>query len=1679
MPASMSRNDPGNDPDDTVPPLRNEGETGTDNWGEETSDDEIDEAVLRAEWLANDTTEAGRKTKASVQIATCNMKGRGETDHLNRPAANNKWLHINQILRERKIGILALQETHMTNELEGKIATLFEKRIFALHSRDPDAPNAKGVSIVINKELLNTENIAPIDIIAGRALAADIPWHNNERLMVLAIYAPNRPDQNRDFWDTVTEEWTNRRLRKPDLVLGDFNFVESFIDRLPAHEDRPDLVQAFDRFKSRMKLADGWRTLNPGARNYTYMQTQTEGQPQSRLDRIYVSGKVMRNSQEWDIMPTGGIATDHWMATVRVLSDNTPYQGPGRWSLPIYLLRDSTMRSKIRELAIKLETDIEKCRYRRTHEQNPQTLYKAFKIELAEAGRKRAKETAPSMKGKIQELVKERRKLANDNRLRPSEKKEAVINITDKINELEAARHMSTRTSTAAHDALEGERITKYWSAVNAPARRKDPIRNLRRPGGLGLESRSDLMAEIAREHHEKIQDDGLDIGQEERAEAIKTAHSKIRNKLTNPQKAKMAQRLKEDEVRGAIRAAKMGKAAGLDGIPAELWKDMAAEHSAAEGGEQQQKPKPPNIVKILTRVYNDIEEHGIEAETDFNEGWMCPIFKKNERSDIANYRPITVLNTDYKIMTKATTTKLTSVIGDIIDKDQAGFIPKRSIFDQVKLAKLVLGHAELTETNGAIVALDQEKAYDKIAHDYLWRTLIEFNMPQNFVNTVMRLYTNAHTSVMVNGILSQPFRITRGVRQGDPLSCLLFNMAIEPLACAIRQSHLKGLAVPGQTEKLIVKMFADDTTVYLDCTDDLNELYKILDDWCRASKAKFNITKTEVIPIGMPGYRNWVKETRKLHGTHDAVREHMKICRDGEPVRILGAWIGNGIDNAVPWEPVVEKIERSLDRWDKSHPSIEGRRLIIQMVAGGMTQYLTKVQEMPDKVTKRLTETIWDFIWNGNASNAPVNRETMHAQILDGGKKILDLNARNEAIQLTWLQTYMATEDRPTWTYFADALFRLATPASGRQVDEEAAINTFIQNWRPKTSSGTPLPRDLVAMVRTAEKHGLKMEGIAMGPELRRDMPLWFHLDESAYMRQMTNRKTARCLRETHKVRTTGQLEELMRKERDHVERQGCPCATCSAWRTTGCRNPAKCYKVGSQILASIPERWNLSRPTMNLDSIMTEDDRQANEQALGREEDVTFERKLTVNERQEAIRIFTKKEPKPYLEPSTLQRTTDPERIRTVWAMSKSKPDAQNGTKTAAAVWVERGDEINRSFLIGGPGASRQRGEIMAIADALRRTPHDQPLRILCQSSQAVENLTTKLKSLEDKGWMNVKHGDIFRSAASWAKKRRAKTYFKVARAAKQGRPESEIHEELDRCLQTGDVTVEKAREAEGYELEGARLHGLTQAEMYRHIVTRKNKGNTRRKTNEMIDRLKSDLMRTERGMPETEQIWKSIRHRDFSRAQRTFKWKATHGAYKVGAYWRNIPNYEQRATCPACGGEESIEHILLSCTLPSRLAIKKAELNLWKTRTGEPFPANNIGTRLGAGLIHFNGKNPKGKKGLERFWRIMQSETDQIIWTLRCEARIAREDRPEERHTVTEALNRWRAALERRLNLDRITADSKRFGKIATDRKIVLETWRGVVTSEATDDRWIEKGGVLVGRRHDQPGSTLDNG
>jgi hypothetical protein len=275
-------------------------------------------------------------------------------------------------------------------------------------------------------------------------------------------------------------------------------------------------------------------------------------------------------------------------------------------------------------------------------------------------------------------------------------------------------------------------------------------------------------MAELARNYHNDLQIDESELDPEGKNKVIDEVLEGITSKAEHPEMAALGKLLEEHDVIVALKQAATGTAAGVNGLPIELWKRLHAIYLETKKANEQSDGPPAkifNVVGFLTRVYNDIETYRIVKGTGFSTGWMCPIWKKKDPTNIANYRPITVLNTDHKLFTKALANKLTRIAPHLIHKDQAGFMKGRKIADQIYLAMEVVDYTEDDIKNGAIVALDQEKAYDKTSHRYLWKAMEKQGIPEHFINTVKALYADAETHVIINGEISSALQIIRGVR--------------------------------------------------------------------------------------------------------------------------------------------------------------------------------------------------------------------------------------------------------------------------------------------------------------------------------------------------------------------------------------------------------------------------------------------------------------------------------------------------------------------------------------------------------------------------------------------------------------------------------------------------------------------------------------------------------------------------------------------------------------------------------------------------------------------------------------------------------------------------------------------------------------------------------------------------
>ncbi|KAJ7790366.1 hypothetical protein B0H14DRAFT_2396485 [Mycena olivaceomarginata] len=268
------------------------------------------------------------------------------------------------------------------NNIYGKWFKLF-------NSGHPIKPSSTaGVSFLLNKKYVDTENVKEYVLIEGHAIMLVIPSHRGETINILNIYAPNTPLERERMWARLWYCYLeNPRLPFPTETLGDWNFVEDIKDRTTNKEETVPL--SFICLKALFRMQDGWRTTFPDANEYTCFQKRTNTHVSgSRLDRIYVPVDRLKRYRNWSIEPSL-ITSDHHLISVQLTCRPDQEYGPGIWNLPIYLLKTPRFMNYISIRTKRLAEELEELNHtERQSQQNIQSLWHQFKIDLTAEGKK-------------------------------------------------------------------------------------------------------------------------------------------------------------------------------------------------------------------------------------------------------------------------------------------------------------------------------------------------------------------------------------------------------------------------------------------------------------------------------------------------------------------------------------------------------------------------------------------------------------------------------------------------------------------------------------------------------------------------------------------------------------------------------------------------------------------------------------------------------------------------------------------------------------------------------------------------------------------------------------------------------------------------------------------------------------------------------------------------------------------------------------------------------------------------------------------------------------------------------------------------------------------------------------------------------------------------------------------
>ena len=441
-----------------------------------------------------------------------------------------------------------------------------------------------------------------------------------------------------------------------------------------------------------------------------------------------------------------------------------------------------------------------------------------------------------------------------------------------------------------------------------------------------------------------------------------------------------------DDEVMEAIRKSPHNSAPGPDGISYELYKSFAAQ-----------------LAPILARLFNESRKAG-RFPLSFRRTHIVLLPKAGDLLSLANWRPISLSDCDIKLLTRVLVSRMQRAAQWCIEESQTGFIKTRSIFDNIHALHFALQYGVIKpeEVSGAIMLLDQQKAYDRVDWTYMDRCLERFGIGPGFRQWLQMLGDGASAAVRIGPVCSHWIPIRKGLRQGDPLSPLLYNFVLEPLLCLLR-GRLAGLSLPGYALRTLA--FADDIAVAVSSSEDVQVFRRAIQLHENASAAKLNEQKTVLIPVGRPEF--------DLPFPALGGREH---------TRYLGiSFTCRGLEVEAMERRLLNDINTTADHWQDRQLSIAGRVLLTNSCLLAKLWFAAHVVPFSEAFIGQVMARVKRFIWNSKRNR--VAEVDITRSKAEGGLGLLPLKAQALAIFGTWVARMLSEDRRPAWAPVAQSM--------------------------------------------------------------------------------------------------------------------------------------------------------------------------------------------------------------------------------------------------------------------------------------------------------------------------------------------------------------------------------------------------------------------------------------------------------------------------------------------------------------------------------------------------------------------------------------------------------------------------------------------------------------------------------
>jgi exonuclease III len=872
--------------------------------------------------------------------------------------------------------ILMLQETHSCALDERSYKVKWGNNVFFSHG----TTQSKGICIIIPKDFKGDCEKIYSDL-EGRLLVIKLTI-NKVEYIVGNIYAPVSSYENEQMENLAKLTEVLEPYMYSNLILaGDWNvYLDDKLDKKSKSSNKcvnSKYRDMLNLFLENYDLIDCWRLAHPSTKRYTCRSGKRgEGVTQTRIDYILLKEGLMNSYIDSKIV--AGFKSDHNFITAS-LRTSDEVRGRGVWKFNTKLLKDTNYVGLIKDM---LQTEIN---------QNSHYIDKGF---LWDYIKMRIRSETMLYSGAIQKLKKADMKRIeddiekfdieytndpNDNTLQQLETAKGEL---ESFNKEKLA---SSVFRSKCEWVEEGERNSKYFLNLEKYNYTNKQITSLE-VNGTNIDKGPEILKAI-KAYYEKLYS-SKNIDKEKLKEVLLTVP-----KLNSEQKAKTKGLITHDEILKALKSLSNGKTPGLDGIPTDFYKFFWID-----------------INVIVVDSINYAFEKG-EMSADQRSGIITLSPKKTKiRTLLKNWRPITLLTVDYKLLAKALALRLKTFLPDYIDESQFGYVKDRYIGENIRCV-IDLNTLCVKENQEAYaIQIDFEKAFDSVNWEFMILSLEKMNFDPDFIKWVQVLYKNTNSCVLNNGHKTGSFNLRRGVHQGCPLSALLFIIMVQVLQhMLVSRNDISGLMV-GDKEIKILQM-ADDTTIFTNNIQDIPNILEVLDIFHKISGLKTNIEKTVAYRLG------------KNHNL-DFPKNHLGLHWGKFPINLLGISISDNIE-VLKTENFIKRIEsiESLTRiWSTRNLSMKGKLTIINALLIPKLIYPCTILDVPSDIITQATNVLKNFFWNWKRPKLKL--DTLVRNIELGGIKFPCLECKVKSWKTLWaIRALKMTTKTPLWVRIVNKL--------------------------------------------------------------------------------------------------------------------------------------------------------------------------------------------------------------------------------------------------------------------------------------------------------------------------------------------------------------------------------------------------------------------------------------------------------------------------------------------------------------------------------------------------------------------------------------------------------------------------------------------------------------------------------